>query len=76
MLNLFDELFLYGDSGYKRYLTDKKIHWKHSVLYLFFGAITAGLVTVGIFFSAFFDSIVSVLVLAVLAVMSAIDYKK
>ncbi len=76
MLNLFDELFFYSDPSYKRYSENKKINWKHSVLYLFFGAITTGLMLVGIFFSAFFDSIVSVLVLGVLAVISAMDYKK
>jgi hypothetical protein len=72
MLNLFDEFFLYSDSSYKRYSMNKKINWKHSVLYLSLGALATGLVLVGIFFSAFFDSIVSVLVLAVLAVVSAI----
>jgi hypothetical protein len=76
MLNLFDELFLYSDPSYKRYSANKKINWKRYGLSLLFGAITTGFVMIGIFFSAVFDSVVSVLVLGVLAVISAIDYKK
>ncbi|MCE3238541.1 MAG: hypothetical protein K0R24_1522 [Gammaproteobacteria bacterium] len=76
MLNLFDELFLYNAPSYKRYSANKKINWKHSTLYLFFGAITTGLVLVGIFFSAVFDSVLSILVLGVLALMSGMEYKK
>jgi hypothetical protein len=76
MLNLFDELFLYSDSSYKSYSENKKINWKRYGLSLLFGMVTTGLVMIGIFFSAVFDSVVSVLVLGVLAVISAIDYKK
>jgi hypothetical protein len=76
MLNLFDEFFLYSDSSYKRYSESKKISWKRYGLSLLFGMVTTGLVMIGIFFSAVFDSVVSVLVLGVLAVISAIDYKK
>ncbi len=76
MLNLFDELFFYSDPSYKRYSENKKINWKRYGLSLLFGMVTTGLVMMGIFFSAIFDSVVSVLVLGVLAFMSAIEYKK
>jgi hypothetical protein len=41
-----------------------------------FGIMTTGLVIVGICFSAVFDSVLSILVLGVLAVMSGMRYKK
>ncbi|MCC2667385.1 MAG: hypothetical protein K0S63_1301 [Gammaproteobacteria bacterium] len=76
MLNLFDELFLYSDSNYKRYSESKKISWKRYGLSVLFGIMTTGLVIVGICFSAVFDSVLSILVLGVLAVMSGMRYKK
>jgi hypothetical protein len=54
MSNEFNELFFYADPNYKRYSANKKINSKYLLLYLFFGAITTGLVLVGIFSHRFF----------------------
>ncbi len=72
MENRFDKLFFKSDTSYKRDLRSK-MNWRRYAWGLFFGVIAVGLVLAGIFFSTVFDSVASVLVLVLLAAMSAME---
>jgi len=71
MENRLDELFFKSDSSYQRHSMNK-ISWRRywASLFVVLGAISLGLV--GIFFSSVFYSVISIIVLGILAVMSAI----
>jgi hypothetical protein len=70
MENRFDKLFFKSDTSYKRD-SMSKMNWRRYTLGLIFGAIAGGGLLAGIFFSAVFDSVASVLVLVLLAAISA-----
>jgi hypothetical protein len=75
MSNEFNELFFKSGLGCKQHPVNK-INGKRYFLNLLFDAMTISLILIGIFCHPIFDSAASVLVLSVLAMMSAMDYKK
>jgi len=74
MENRADELFLKSDSSNKKPL-ENKTAWKRYALSVIFGVVAMSLILVGIFSRSFIDSMISLLVLSIIAVISAIDYK-
>ena len=75
MGNRVDKLFFRHDSSYERHSMNK-INWRCYLTSVFVSVISViSLVLAGIFCSAMFDSVISMLVLGILAVMSAMDYQ-